>query len=170
MTTDGKRRVDRAAAEAAPGSLGSIHRTRGHGTTFYTRDVPVFAAAACVFCVLAPFLEAWTHRGQIRGYYDCPGVVCGCGHSLFTYIDGDGYYDYVPGHGPSGLERIGTLHATPDGWTVTRDRDGVVAFHLRIRNGDVYNSGKSLTNWFKEERVYNPYRLWIPRVLSRVFE
>ena len=122
----------------------------------------VSVSAAAVLIYMVPVIVAAASAHGTRGYfYD---GKCMGGHEIFTYIEGDGYYSYCPGHRETRREY--TIRASGGQWETLKG-DGTVAFGFRVQDGDVFRTFLVSTNWIRMERVYSPWRLWIPRLLPQ---
>jgi len=51
-------------------------------------------------------------------------------------------------------------------WSPLEGEDRVIA-RLRIRDGALYESWGSSTNWTRRARVINPYRVWIAKLSDK---
>jgi len=107
-----------------------------------------------------------------NAYFECGR--CMCGHDIFVHVVGDRYYHYSPGHGhPEYL--CYNLRQRGDGWEMlalapppyawTSFREGEVVARLKIHDGAIYECWSG-TNWTRFPRVYNPYRIWIAKLLK----
>jgi hypothetical protein len=119
----------------------------------------VAAGGALLFTL--PIAATFFGSRGVAGCYET-GVRCGCGHQLFIYIEGSGYYDLVPGHKQKRL-RYSLQSVGPGEWVARKN--GTNAFRLRLENGEVYRTFAGETNWFREERVVNLWRVWIPQLM-----
>lgn len=119
----------------------------------------LLVAAAAVLTYAVPILVMAVFARGTRGYFHIG--TCMGGHEEFGYIEGDGYYSYCPGH--RDRRRLYSIRRDGPEWEVMKT-NGVVAFRLRVVDGNVYRTAGFKTNWFREDRVYSPWRLWIPRL------
>lgn len=127
----------------------------------------VGASALLIAGFMLPIAGWHLPQSGIAGVYYCPGMTCGCGHEVFTFIDSDGYYDFVPGHGPA-KKKLCDLRPTESGWAAFRCRDHKHSMDIRLIKGEVFVSSTDNTNSWREERVRNPWRIWIPLAMARV--
>lgn len=107
-----------------------------------------------------PILAMTLSTRGMDGYFHVG--TCMGGHEEFGYVQGDGYFSYCPGH--RDRMRLYSLRPAGEEWEAFKS-DGSVAFRMKVVDGDLYRSSGIRTNWLKEARVYNPWRLWIPRLL-----
>ncbi len=99
------------------------------------------------------------------------------GNDCYVRIQGDGYFSYSPGHEVPEYRKF-TLRRTADGWDVMglphSDRywsplegENKVIGRLRFRNGALYESWGSSTNWTRLPRAYNVWRIWLAKLLNK---
>lgn len=137
-----------------------------------TRQKLVLAGVgAAVAIVLAPV--AWSAFGTGGYFYD---GRCACGHDCYVRIHGDGYFSYSPGHEVPEQRKF-TLRRNADGWDILglphsdmywsplEGEDKVIA-RLRYRDGALYESLGSSTNWTRLPRAYNVWRIWLAKLLK----
>ena len=101
---------------------------------------------------------------------------CGCGYDSFIQIRGDRYYTETPLHGREA--KASALHRQGDEWElvspppVTNSLFMVftneLVVRVRMEEGDLYLSYAGRTNWARHARVYNPWRIWLPRLQARL--
>jgi len=125
-----------------------------------------------VIVFVAPIV--WFAAGSGAYFYE---GRCLCGHDIFVRIQGDGYFTYSPGHGEP-EHRDFTLRAKDGGWEVLglphsdlywsplEGEDKVIA-HLRIRDGALFESWGSTTNWSRFPKAYNVWRIWAAKVVAK---
>jgi len=142
--------------------LGGTMRTRGK------LIITGFGALCAVF--VAPI--AWSAFGT-NGYFYAGRCICG--HDSFVRIQGDGYFKYSPGHGVA-EDRAFTIRRRANGWDLLipphsamfssplDGQDKVIA-HLSFRDGALYESWGSSTNWERLPKAYNIWRIWVPKLL-----
>ena len=126
-------------------------------------------AALVVF--VAPI--AWSALGT-HGYFYAGRCICG--HDSFVRIQGDGYFTYSPGHQVP-EHRAFALRPREDGWEVLglphsqmyrsplEGEDKVIA-HVRFRDGALYETWGSSTNWTRLPKAYNVWRIWAAKLLK----
>ena len=122
----------------------------------------VIVGSVAVVVFFTPIVvTAFLSRG-LHGYFYAGH--CACGYAEFTYVREDGLYSYNPQHRYT--KRTYTLRSNESGWDLVRT-NGTVAYQLRIQNDEVFTSPRFMTktNWYRMERVYNIWRVWVPRVL-----
>jgi len=102
---------------------------------------------------------------------------CVCGNDAFVRIQGDGYFKYSPGHRVP-EHRAFTLRAQGDGWelmghshsdlyTSPLEGENKVIARIRLRDGALYESWGTSTNWTRLPRVHNIWRVWWARLLEQ---
>ena len=116
---------------------------------------------------------AWSAFGT-RGYFYAGRCICG--HDSFIRIQGDGYFTYSPGHGVP-EQRAFTVRPREVGWDVLglphsdmywsplEGKDKVIA-RLLLRDGALYESWGSSTNWQRLPKAYNIWRIWAAKLLK----
>ncbi len=122
----------------------------------------VFGVIFAFVVLAAPVAFTFMASRGLRGIYESSGS-CACGHTLFQYIDETGYYDFVPGHGSKEL-RYALREGGANQWVGIKNNTNAVLF--RLQDGEVHTTYAMSTNSFKEERVYNVWRVWIPQILG----
>ena|ERR1051326_3548070 len=111
----------------------------------------------------APIVFTSLRSHGLTGYYQFEGITCACGHTAFPRITADEYCWYIPAHRSTDLSyRLQQLVGSE--WVATRK--GTNSFRLRLTGGEVYRTYAGNTNWFHEERIYNLWRVWIPRLIG----
>jgi len=129
--------------------------------------IGVILASPIVFTAVSP--------GGTGDYFE--DGRCACGNDIFIRIEGDGYYRYSPGHGVP-ERRSFTIRRHDDEWEVMGlphsdlywsplEGENKVIARLRFRDGALFESWGSSTNWTRHARVYNPYRIWIAKLLDK---
>lgn len=133
--------------------------------------VAVTMGAALVSPIIFTVLSA---KGN-GGYF--VGGRCACGNDIFIRVEGDGYFKYSPGHGVP-ERRSFTVHwhnsegdvmGLPHSdmyWSPLEGENKVIG-RLRFHEGALFESWGSSTNWTRLPRVYNPYRIWIAKLLDK---
>ena len=124
---------------------------------------------------MCPLVLTVLPTGGAHVYYD--DGRCVCGHDTFIRISSNGYFKYAPGHGvperrefsvrPHGdeWEVLGLPHSAWS-WSPLEGEDKVIA-RVRIRDGALYESWGSSTNWTRHARIHNPYRIWIAKLMEK---
>ena len=137
------------------------------------RQKLIFAGvAALLAAALAPV--AWSAFGT-GGYFF--NGRCVCGNDCYVRIQGDAYFSYSPGHEVPEYRKF-TLRRTADGWDVLGlphsdmywsplEGENKVIGHLRFRDGALYESWGSSTNWNRLPRAYNVWRIWAAKLLKK---
>ena len=113
---------------------------------------------------VAPMVFAYFRPRGLAGYYQIGSMTCACGHIPFTRITEDEYCVYLPAHNSTSFAY--RLRKQGSEWVATQDPTPTNSFRLRVRDGEVYCSDFSGTNWYHKERVYNLWRVWIPRLFA----
>lgn len=129
------------------------------------------AGGVALIVILTPIVRS---AFGASGYY--VGGRCACGNETFIRIERDAYFKYSPGHSVP-EERAFSLRAhgtelevlavrPPDGaWASANE--GQVLAKLRFQDGALYESWAGSTNWVRHERVHNPWRVWLAKLLDK---
>ena len=125
-----------------------------------------------VTILLLPIAYTTFFRHGTNAYFEEGRYMCG--HDIFIHIAGDRYFRYSPGHGTPeylccSLRQRGDewemLALAPPPYAGTSFREGEGVARLKIRDGALYECWSG-TNWTRFPRVYNPYRIWIAKLLK----
>lgn len=138
-----------------------------------TQKLMIAAVATVMLALLAPTVfTVLTARGTSGYFHD---GRCMCGHECFIRIEGDGYFQYSPGHGMP-EQRVFALRSHNGEWEMLalRPRDdawspveeGKVVARLRFQGGALYKSWSGTTNWTRHARVYNKWPIWLAELRS----
>jgi hypothetical protein len=124
----------------------------------------LITASVVAITIFVPIVfTTLTSRGTSGYFY---AGECACGYANFNYMEGDGFYSYNPRH--KDTRRSFTLRPRDASWELVKT-NGAVFSLLRIDGDEVYyNLSPTFprnTNWYRMKRVYNIWRVWIPRVL-----
>lgn len=140
-----------------------------------TRKWTIGTAITLGVVLVAPIVSTALSASGTSGYFE--DGRCACGHDSFVRIKDGGYFQYSPGHGvpehrsftirahDGEWEVLGLPHSDAY-WSPLEGEDRVIA-RLRFRDGALYESWGTSTNWTRHARVYNPYRIWIARLLDK---
>jgi len=140
------------------------------------RKLGFLAVALAVAAFLLPIAFLAVSASSPQGYFD--GGRCACGHRIYIHVVRDGYFSYSPGHGVP-EHRDFTLRSAEGGWDVIRlpepDTTGMfmhmaatgVVAKLQFRDGAIYESWSGTNNWQRHNRIYNPWPIWISKLLAR---
>jgi hypothetical protein len=129
-------------------------------------------ATFAVFVFVAPIV--WSASGK-QGYFY--SGRCLCGHDSFVRIQGDGYFNYSPGHGvpetrsfslrprDDGWDLFGRPHSDAY-WSPLEGEDKVIA-HIRFHDGALFESWDNGAHWRRLPRAYNVWRIWVAKLLKQ---
>lgn len=140
----------------------------------FVRSKLVLGSIGTVIIVIIVILAlvAWP-ASSARGYFY--GGRCACGHEIFVRIVGDGLFNYSPGHGVP-EHRSFNLRPQRDGWDImslprsdrywsSLEGENKVLGRVQFREGALWESWGSGTNWARLPRVHNVLRVWRPKLL-----
>ena len=133
------------------------------------------AAITLGVTLVSPIIYTAVSARGTGGYFD--GGRCACGNDIFIRVEGDGYFKYSPGHGVPERRSfavhwhngVGDVMGLPHSdlyWSPMEGENKIIG-RLRFRDGTLFESWGSSTNWTPRSRVYNPYRIWIAKLLDK---